>query len=269
MKRLSTIAAVFCFLAAFAFDLGAVQVDENGGVWIIQTDSYELHFREAARAGYSQVFSSIEPEAESLFGAGQARTFYHAANYNGWKDWGTAVEVEEVSNANSTLIMKYTIDDGDSKVYEVTATYWDGAPYFKHELVVTAKNAVLSLGNGHEPMVEPRNGAGGGNEYLVWDDPFPHVAMANDNGYFALYTESGTARHHAWQADGRMDLVHDDLGVNLKADDSSDPLIYYIAVGKGGLDDAHDLAEQVTEEPASLSVDPKNKLATRWAQLKR
>ena len=267
MKRLLTAAAVL--LAAFAFDLGAVQVDEKAGVWIIETDSYKLHFREQAQAGYSQAFPSLNADEKSLIGAGQGRTFYHSSNYNGWKDWGAAADVEEISNANNTLIMKYVMDDGDSKLYEITATYWDGAPYFKHELVVTAKNPVLSLGNGHEPMVEPRNGAGAGNEYMVWDDPFPHVAMANDNGYFALYTESGTARHHAWQGDGRMDLVHDDLGVNLKADASSEPLVYYIAIGKGGLDDAHDLADQVTEVPASLSVDPKNKLATRWAQLKR
>ncbi|MDE0021250.1 MAG: hypothetical protein OXT69_07700 [Candidatus Poribacteria bacterium] len=270
MKRLSTIAAVFCFLAAFAFDLGAVQVDENGGVWTIQTDSYELHFKVAAQAGYSQVFPSIEAGAESLFGAGQGRNFYHAANYNGWKDWGTAVDVEEVSNANSTLIMKYTLDDGDSKVYEVTATYWDGAPYFKHELVVTAKNAVMSLSDGHEPMVEPRNGKGAGNQYMEWDAPFPHVAMESDGAYFAMYTEVGTtAFNAAWNTDGRMHLLHNEQGVNLQADASSDPLVYYLAIGPGGLDNAHDLAEQVTEEPASLSVQPQNKLAARWAELKK
>ncbi len=271
MKRLLTAAAALCFLVAFASDLGAVEVDENGGVWTIQTDSYVLHFKVAAQAGYSQAFPSTEAGAESLFGAA-GRNFYHSANYAGWTDWGMAVDVKEISNTNKTLIMKYTVDDNKSKVYEVTATYWDGAPYFKHELVVTAKNPVLSLSHGHEPMVEPHNGKGAGNQYMEWDDPFPHVAMETDGSYFAMYTEVGaTAFNAAWGGggDGRMHLLHNEQGVNLKEDESSDPLVYYLALGPGDLDDAHELADQVTEEPASLSVDPKDKLATRWAQLKR
>ncbi len=270
MKRLLTIAAALCFLAAFASDLGAVEVDENGGVWTIQTDRYALHFKVEARAGYSQAFPSIEAGAESLFGAGQPRTFYHAANYNGWIDWGTAVDVEEISNANNTLIMRYTLDDGDSKVYEVTATYWDGAPYWKHEVVVKAKKPVVSFSDNHEPMSEPRNGMGADNEYQAWDAPIAHAAFANENGFFALYTEMGTAiAAGGWAPDGRMHLSHNDLGVQLKEGDSSDPLVYYMAAGTGDLDDAHDLAEQVTQEPASLSVDPAEKLAMRWADLKR
>ena len=272
-----TVAAASALLAACAMNLNAVEVDEDGDVWVIETDSYTLHFKTAAQAGYDQVFPSTDlnnpdaPKSEmSLFGAGQGRTLYHSHNYAGWKDWGAATDVEEVSNANNTLVMRYEIDDGASKLYRVTATYWDGAPYWKHELVVEAKAPVLSLGSGHEPMVEPRNGQGANNEYIIWEDPFPHVAFANENGYFALYTEVGTVREfNGWGGgDGRMDLVHNDLGVNLGDGDMSEPLVYYMATGIGDLDDAHDLAEVVTEEP-SLAVNPTGKLAARWAQLKR
>ena len=269
MKRLLTAAAVL--LAAFAFDLGAVQVDENNGVWIIETDSYVLHFRTSERAGYSQVFPSTNAGESSIFGANKDRTFYHSANYNGWQDWWAMTEAEEISNANNTLVMKYTIPDRDIKEYVVTATYWDGAPYWKHEVVVNALNDVPSFSGGHEPMCEPKNGLGGKNQYQSWEEPFPHLAVVADEiGYFAMYTEVGTAALDAnWGGgDGRMHLIHDNVGVNLKKDASSEPLIYYLATGKGNLDDAHELADQVTEEPA-LSVDPKNNLSVRWAELKR
>ena len=262
-----TCAALF---AVCALSAGAVEVDEEANHWIISTDLYTLHMKIENRAGYDQAFPTPGPDAVSLFGEGQIRNFYHAANYDGWVHWGNIVDAEVVSNANKTLIMQFEMDDGNSKEYHITATYWDGAPYWKHELVVKATKPVLSLSNGHEPMVEPRNGLGNNNEYLAWEDPIPHVAFANGNGYFALYTEVGTTfAAPAWAPDGRMHLLHNDLGVQLAEGQSSDPLVYYMAIGPGDLDDAHELAETVTEEPASLSVDPIDRLAARWAELKR
>ena len=240
----------------------AVSVSEDNGVWIIETDGYTVHFREANRAGYSQAIA----EGGSLLGADQARTIYHSSNYAGWRDWGAAAEVSVVEEGAGYLVMKYVMDDGGSKLYHVTATYWDGVPYFKHELAIEASAALASLSNGHEPMCEPRNGKGAENEYAVWDDPFPHVALANGDGYFAMYTENGTARMHAWQADGRMDLVHDNLSQDLTAGQTSDPIAFYMAVGSGGLDDAHMLADSVTDVPTS--VDPAGKLTSTWAAVK-
>ena len=268
MKRLLCFAAVFA--AVGAVEALAVNVSENNGVWIIETDTYVLHFREMNRAGYSEIYPSRLLDATSLVGPDQPRSFYHSAQYDGWVQWGNAVSVDEVLNEKKTLIMEYEVDDGNSKRYLVTATYWDGAPYWKHEVVVEAKKPVVSFSNAHEPMSEPRNGMGANNEYQAWDDPIAHVAFANENGFFALYTEMGAAiAVGGWQGDGRMHLNHNDLGVQLEEGDSSDPLVYYMAAGTGDLEDAHDLAEQVTQEPASLSVDPAEKLAMRWADLKR
>ena len=268
--RKRDLALVFgVLLLAMPFMAFAVKVEDAGAEWIIETDMYRVHWKVAAQAGYSKAFA--EGNKNSLIGGGGgSRSFYHSANYAGWKDWGAAAKVEVVEEGGGKLVMSYEMDDGGSKIYHVTATYWDGVPYFKHEVVVEAKSKVVSFSDGHDPMWEPRNGQGAKNEYELWDQPFPHVAMANDDGYIALYTEVGTARKHAWQADGRMDLVHDNVGVNLKKGAKSDPLVYYIAVGKGDLTDADKLADSVTKEPSSvLSVSPKAKLTTTWGDLKR
>lgn len=249
-------------LALGAGHASAVSVSEADGVWVIETDGYTVHFREAAQAGYSQAIA----DGGSLIGADQGRTVYHSSNYGGWRDWGAAVEASIVEEGAGYLVMKYVMNDGGSKLYHVTATYWDGVPYFKHELSIEASAALASFSNGHEPMCEPRNGKGAENEYQVWEDPFPHVAFANGDGYFALYTENGTARMHGWQADGRMDLVHDNLSQDLTAGQSSDPVAFYFAVGTGGLDDAHALADSVTDIPTS--VDPAGKAASTWAAVK-
>ena len=268
MKRLLWFAAVFA--AVGAVEAFAVNVSENDGVWIIETDTYVLHFRETNRAGYAEIYPSTQLDAVSLVGPDQPRTFYHSAQYDGWVQWGNATDVEEILNANKTLIMEYEVDDGNSKRYLVTATYWDGAPYWKHEVVVEAKNPVVSFSDAHEPMSEPRNGMGANNEYQAWDDPIAHAAFANENGFFAFYTEMGSAiAVGEWQADGRMHLNHNALGVQLEEGGLSDPLVYYMAAGTGDLNDAHELADIVTEVPASLSVDPMEKLAAHWADLKR
>ncbi|MDE0021251.1 MAG: hypothetical protein OXT69_07705 [Candidatus Poribacteria bacterium] len=259
---------IICLLASAVMILGAgvasaVSVSSADGVWMIETDGYTVHFKEAAQAGYSQAIAS----GESLFGAGQGRNFYHSSNYGGWRDWGAAAEVSVVEEGAGYLVMKYVMNDGGSKLYHVTATYWDGVPYFKHELAIEASAALASLSNGHEPMVEPRNGKGAENQYMLWEDPFHHVAFANGDGYFAMYTENGTAAmNDAWNVDGRMHLIHDNLSQDLTAGQTSDPIAFYMAVGSGGLDDAHTLADSVTDVPTS--VDPAGKLTSTWAAVK-
>ena len=98
--------------------------------------------------------------------------------------------------------------------------------------------------------------------------PFAHVALANPNGYFALYTETGEARTHVWQADGRMDLVHDVVSEDLTDGNSSSTLTFYLATGPGGLDDAAALVSEVTVEPDTTSVDADGKLTTTWGSMK-
>ena len=165
------------------------------------------------------------------------------------------------------VVVEYTMFDGASKTYTCTATYWDGEPYFRHEVVVDANADAFSFANGHEPMVEPHTGTGAVNAYEEWTEPIPHVAFASKYGVFALYTELGSARaHEAWEADGRMDLVHDSLGKRLTKGDRSDPIVYYLAVGAGDLGDAHALASDV--RTSILSVSPKARLASVWADMK-
>ena len=258
-----------CLLASAAVALGAsdafaVSVTESDGVWVIETDSYVVHFKTAAQAGYSQAFA----EGGSLLGANQGRTVYHSHNYDGWKDWGAASEVNVLEEGANHLVINYLIQDAGSKVYNLTATYWDGVPYFKHELSIDASAALPSFGSGHEPMCEPRNGKGAENEYALWEEPLHHVAFANSDGYFAMYSEQGTARIFVgWQGDGRMDLVHNDLSQDLAAGESSDPIAFYFAVGSGGLDDANALADRVTEIPTA--VEPSGKLASVWGSVKK
>ena len=148
------------------------------------------------------------------------------------------------------VVVEYTMFDGASKTYTCTATYWDGEPYFRHEVVVDANT-----------------GTGAVNAYEEWTEPIPHVAFSSKYGFFALYTELGSARaHEAWEADGRMDLVHDSLGKRLTKGDRSDPIVYYLAVGAGDLGDAHALASDV--RTSILSVSPKARLASVWADMK-
>ncbi len=243
----------------------AASASDHGDKWVIETDAYTLHWKLEAEAGYSQAWA-VGQEG-SLLGAKQPRTFYHSDNYGGrWHDWGAST-AREVTRSPGKVAVEYTMFDGASKTYTCTATYWDGAPYFRHTVVVEAHAEAFSFANGHEPMVEPHTGTGAVNAYEAWADPIPHVAFANKHGFFAMYTELGTARaHEAWEADGRMDLVHDSLGRRLAKGERSDPIVYYLAVGPGVLGDAHALAADVHR--AILPVSREARLATVWADLK-
>ena len=262
IKRLAAGACVVLGLGYAAGSYGAT-ASNDGGVWIIETDSYTVHFKTDAQAGYSQIIPG--GGGDSLFGAGEGRNLYHSANYAGWSDWGPAASAEVVSEG-SELVMQYVMDDGNQKVYHLTATHWDGVPYWRHQLTIEARGDLPSFGDGHEPMVEPRNAAGDTNSYLDWTDPFAHVAFANPNGYFAMYTETGAARTHVWEADGRMGLVHDSVAETLGAGDMSSELTFYLATAAGSLDDAHALVDVVTNVPTA--VDAQGKLTTTWGSLR-
>mgnify|MGYP001245358722 CR=1 FL=1 len=262
MRNLA-VGACAALVLSYASTAYAATASESGGVWTIETDNYTVHFKTDAQAGYSQIFPG--GGGDSLFGAGEGRNLYHSANYAGWSDWGPAASAEVVSDG-SELVMEYVMDDGNMKVYHLTATHWDGVPYWRHQLTIEARGDLPSFGDGHEPMVEPRNGAGADNEYADWTDPFAHVAFANSNGYFALYTETGAARTHVWQDDGRMDLVHDTVAEDLTSGDVGSELTFYLATAAGSLDDAHALVDEVTNVPTA--VDAEGKLTTTWGAMK-
>jgi hypothetical protein len=267
MRRNAILGALGTLMVVGAVGGHAATLDEDGANWTITTDLYTITWNTDAQAGYSSIIPAGNDEID-LFGAG-GRNVYHSANYAGWKDWGAAAEADVVEETAGKIVLSFEMEDGASKVYHATTTFWDGVPYWKNEVTVEAVADVASFGDGHEPMCEPRAG-GADNEYEKWDAPFAHVAFANDNGFFAMYTEEGAARTHAWQVDGRMDLTHDNLVVNLNEGEMSDPIVYYMATGTGDLDDAHDLADIVTKLPAEvLAVSAKAKLATSWGDMKR
>ncbi|MBM3216209.1 hypothetical protein FJZ36_14990 [Candidatus Poribacteria bacterium] len=266
MRRRLVWCAVSATFLTISLAATAATAKKDGANWLIETDMYTVKWKTNAQAGYDGAWA--KGNAKSIIGEGQGRTLYHSANYAGWKDWGICTSVKELEKAPGKVALEYTIDDGASKKWIVTATYWDGVPYFRHEVVVEAKDAVVSFSDGHEPMLEPRNALK--NEFLDWKDPFPHGVVGNENGYFAMYTEKGTVELFAgWAPDGRFHLVHNALGKALKKGEKSEPLVYYMAVGSGKAKDAHDIAGDVTKEPkGGLAVSSLGKLATSWGEIK-
>ena len=126
MKRLAVGACVALALG-YASASHAATASESGGVWMIETDAYTVHFKTDAQAGYSQIFPA-GGGGDSLFGAGEGRNLYHSANYAGWSDWGPAATAEIAEEGNGKLVMHYVMDDGNLKVYDLMATHWDGVP---------------------------------------------------------------------------------------------------------------------------------------------
>ena len=65
-----------------------------------------------------------------------------------------------------------------------------------------------------------------------------------------------------------MQLGHNNLGTNLDQGDSA-TITYYVAFGKGGEDEATDLANEVQKEPESgQAVSPVGRLTVTWGQIR-
>jgi hypothetical protein len=206
-------------------------------------------------------------------GDSEGRRLYHSANYNSWRDWGALSNWEIVEVSPGKAVIKYESNDGDRKAYTVMATYYDAVEFIRHEVAVenVGNQAVSSFSDGHEPMFEirgPRDGMNG------WNDPIAHAVFWNSAGYGALYTEMGTQETFAdWAnalGNGRMHLVHNNLGVQLNPGQTSAPIVYWVAFGAGGEAQANALASVVTEPvETGTAVEPLNKLTTTWGALKR
>ncbi|MBT3266873.1 hypothetical protein HN371_06955, partial [Candidatus Poribacteria bacterium] len=158
MRRSAMTWALSVLLIASAATAFGATVDEKAQNWTITTDMYTIVWNVDAQGGYSSIIPAGNDDVD-LFGAG-GRNLYHSANYAGWKDWGATADAEVVEEGDGKIVMSFVQEDGGSKNYHVTATYWDGVPYWKHELVIEAVAAVTSFSDGHEPMCEPRAGGG-------------------------------------------------------------------------------------------------------------
>jgi len=257
------------------FSSAAVEIDGKKGdpVIEIKTDTYEVHWKTGAQMGYMIAFAEGEPVFEAM----QGRRLYHSANYAGWKDWGSLVDFKILDQTRTMAKLEFVSDDGASKEYICVATFWDGTPLIKHEVSVKAKKAVVSFSDGHEPMYEVRSPIKGRNKWDSKGDngPFAHAAFWTKGGVFsALYATDPQvmARNFpGWQADGRMDLDHKNLGVQLKKGSTSEPIIYWVAFGTGGEKEAHDLAKTVAEVKDGdifQAVDANEKLSITWGAIK-
>lgn len=264
------IALSLIFCISFGQTAFAVKVKDDANSVIIEGAKYTLHWKKAAQMGYWAAF--IEGSAKSVFGANPGRVMYHSANYAGWKDWGATKSWKTIKEGPGAAVVEYNSNDGLSKEYMVTATYYDNANFVKHEVKAknVGNNPVKSFSDGHEPMLEPRGDKPAG--YKAWEKPIPHVAFWTKDGYFVgLYAGSDKAKgevFEAFDAAGRMHLVHDALGADIKPGDTSSAIVYYVAFGKGGEKEADALADQVTKPVSVVSVDPQGKLAATWGAIK-
>lgn len=244
----------------------AVDVDEDNKYVIIETAGYTVHWNKPAQMGYMQAF--VGGSKDSIIGVA-GRSFYHSSEYGGWKDWGALLDWEIVEEVPGKAVVKYESKDAGSKAYTCIATYYDNAPYIKHEVTVTAAGAVTSFQSGHEPMSEVNIDIEG---MKTFNQPFPHAVYWTEDGHFgATYgPDAGSASAGEWQGrnPGRMQLLHDNRGKQLKDGDSA-TITYYVAFGKGGEQDATDLANEVQKEPRlEEAVSPIGTLATLWGRVR-
>ena len=259
-----TVIVALASVFAFSQLADAVTVSDGGDFIKIETAKFELHWKKGAQMGYTTaIIDGIEFMTDDTVG----RRLYHSSNYDGWKDWGALTSWEIVDESIDRTTVKFVSNDGGSKEYNVMATFYDGADFIRHELIIknVGSAAFKSFASGHEPMFEPRVTTAG---LKLWETPIQHVAIWTNAAFAALYTETGTARAHAgWQTNGRIDLTHDDIGADVAAGAMSDPLVYWVAFAKGGEAEATALAGAVTK-PVAISVEPAGKLATRWGAIK-
>lgn len=266
MKKLIFLSAVVLCLGV-ALPLFAVDVDEDNTYVIIETALYKVHWKKMAQMGYMQAF--VEGSKDSIIGVA-GRAFYHSSDYaGGWKDWGTLLDWEIVEESPGKAVVKYESRDAGSKEYTCVATYYDNAPYIKHEVTVTAAGEVISFQSGHEPMFEVNTDIEG---MRTFTQPFPHAVYWTEDGFFgATYgPDAGSASAGEWQGrnPGRMQLLHDNRGKQLKKGDSA-TITYYVAFGRGDEQAATDLAADVQKEPGpGKAVSPVGNLTTTWGRIR-
>lgn len=258
----------FLMLLSLSLPLLAVDVDDDNTSVIIKTQGYEVHWNKAAQMGYMKAF--IGDSEDTIIG-NAGRAFYHSGEYGGaWHDWGALKEWEVLEQGGGKAVVQYISNDGASKEFTCVATYYDSVPYIKHEVTVknVGNDALKSFQSGHSPMFEI-NLQNEGMQSSA--QPFPYVVYWMKDGFYAgLYgPDAQEARKIDWNGNaiGRMDLVHDNQGKNIKKGETS-TIVYYVAFGKGGQEEAVDLAKDVQKEPSGKAVSPAGSLSTTWADIK-
>jgi hypothetical protein len=280
MKRLFVFTFSLMLLAIWSGSSSAVDIKgkKTDAFIAIETDMYRLEWKTARQAGYISAFVKKGKDELLLFeGAATGRRLYHSANYASWKDWGHLDDIQILENQGGVAKVEFTMNDGLNKDYICTVTFVDGSPLIKHDVKVKAKGKVSSFSDGHEPMYEVRSPIKG---RAKWDSqgangPWAYCAFWTKDAFSALYATDPAVEarsHDAWEADGRMDLVHNALGKQLSKGDISDPIVYWVAFGEGGEKEAKSLADEVAklgqDDVKPQAVDAYGKLSTTWADIK-
>ena len=280
MKTLFIYALSFMLLTIWIGSSSAVKITgkKTDAVIEIETDMYKLEWKTGKQAGYISAWVKKGNNELLLFkGFNQGRRFYHSSNYaGGWKDWGVLDDIKIVENKGGVAKVEFTMNDGTSKDYICTATFWDGHPLIRHEVKIKAKANVTSWQSGHEPMYEVWSPIKGLQKWDAGGGLFGHVAFWTGDAFSAVYATdpAGVARAHpGWQVHGRVDLQHDALGKALKKGATSDPLVYWVAFGVGRDTEAHDLAQTVadvgTGDLKPQAVNARGKASTTWGAIKQ
>jgi len=263
MRKLLFFSAVVLCLG-ITLPLLAVTVSEGDKYIVIETAGYSVSWNKEAQMGYMQAF--VGGSADSIIGE-SGRAFYHSSDYGGWSDWGALLNWEIVEEGPTHVIIKYESIDAKTKEYTCVASYYDSVPYIKHELtIVNTGDPAPAFASGHEPQFEvnvPLEGM------ETFDDPFPHAAYsAASGGFGAIYgpdAQSASAGEWDGQNPGRMELNHDNLGVDIGNGESA-TIVYYVAFGQGGRDEGHNLASSVQTLPTPVS--PTGSLTTTWGEIR-
>lgn len=266
---------VVILLVGFSLTSDSVTVKDKGNAVSIKTDMLELNWKKTADMGYD---SAVPTGAKVSLLKSADRVFYHASDYRGgWKQWGKLDKFKILEETPNKVVVEYTSFDGDSFEYSCIATYWDGVPFFKHEVRVTNKgpeNTAWPV-SGYDPMVNP--GVPFGEKRAkakLWKTPIPHGAYWVDEGYFgALYSTHPDAKAKFGDWQGNFDwlqLDHDSQIALIEKKKQSEPILYFVAFAKGGEVEAHALADSIikAKEVDPQAVDFSGKLPITWGKMK-
>jgi hypothetical protein len=269
MKQLIILFIGLSLVFVFPMASYAVEVKKVGDV-TIKTDMYTITWGSAAQTGYKRV--DVAGVGEKLLAGGDS--FYHAADYHGgWKFWGGLKKSEITEQSPGKAVVKYVatdVPDGGVYEYNVIATYWDGVPYFKHEVYVeNVGKRDSGWPTNYDPMLNPGIKF---KDMKTWADPIPHVAYMTDLGNFgALYApkEKVKTRLGDWTGAGdQFYLDHSWYGALLPVKAKSETITYYVAFSKGGEAAIHDIAAKIKEGKDPQAVEAKGKLPITWGQTK-
>lgn len=273
MTRSVCVLGVFALLFTLPPPSFAVKVSDKAGAVTIKTDMYELTWKKAETMGYD---GAMPVGAKKSLINPSDSTFFHGGDYAGWEFWGETDKVKILEENPGKAVVEYTSKNTVFFAYSCIATYWDGVPFFKHEVRGTniSKEARVWPISGYDPMVIPGVPFGVNREQAkTWKEPLPHVAYWTADGYWGLYSANPKAKPKLgdWRGEGDMiQLDHDWQAALLEKKQQSEPIIYYVALAKGGEAEAHALADQVLN---ALGNEPKavesvGKIPVLWGALK-